>query len=63
MGIESFITKNQHSFAAPMQSTIPQAPAMDQDVSFSNVVGGQEAPVPAQSFSLDQAPETLNFPG
>lgn len=64
MGIESFITKHHHSFVEPSvpAQEVPQAPAMDQDVSFSNVVDGQTPPAPVQNFSLDQTPETLNFP-
>lgn len=60
MGIESFITKNQHSF---MEPAVPATPPMDQDMSFSNVVDAPAAPAPAQNFSLDQSPEALNFPG
>jgi hypothetical protein len=56
MGIESFIEKNKMQFETPVQAepVIPQ-----DDITFSNTVN---PPAPAQSFSLDQSPETLNFP-
>lgn len=63
MGLESFIEKNQHSFATPAPAMQYPAPAMDQDVKFSNVIDTQAPAEPAQNFSLDQSPETLNFPG
>jgi hypothetical protein len=57
MGLESFIEKNSDAFGGAMA-----APA--QDITFSNAIANPlpAAPAPAQSFSLDQAPEELNFP-
>lgn len=57
MGIESFIEKNNDAFGGA-QAT-PAEPA--QDITFSNAIA-TPAPAPVQSFSLDQAPEELNFP-
>jgi hypothetical protein len=60
MGLESFIEKNSDAFGGSMEA--PAAPA--QDITFSNAIANPmpAAPAPAQSFSLDQAPEELNFP-
>lgn len=60
MGIESFIEKNRESLGGGMTPNQMEMPA--QDITFSNAISGQAAPAPAQSFSLDQSPETLNFP-
>jgi hypothetical protein len=60
MGLESFIEKNSDAFGGVMAT--PTAPA--QDITFSNAIANPlpAAPTPTQSFSLDQAPEELNFP-
>ena len=62
MGIESFITKNQAAFVEPTAPQMPAEQPMDQDMTFSNVVNAPMPPAPAQNFSLEQSPETLNFP-
>lgn len=60
MGIESFIEKNRESLGGGMAPNQMEMPAPD--LTFSNAISGPVAPAPAQSFSLDQSPETLNFP-
>lgn len=58
MGIESFIQKNTGAFGADQVQSEP-------DITFSNAVqpmAAPQAPTQAEPFSLDQAPEALNFP-
>lgn len=58
MGIESFIQKNTGAFGADQAQSEP-------DLTFSNAVqpAAPQAPAQVEPFSLDQAPEALNFPG
>lgn len=65
MGIQSFIDKNMHAFSAPAQPAAMPGMEAEPDLTFSNAVApeGQMAPAPVPAFSLDQSPETLNFPG
>lgn len=60
MGLESFIERNRDSFGVAMTPTVEPA----QDITFTNAIAAPApaAPAPAQNFSLDQAPEELNFP-
>lgn len=59
MGIESFIQKNTGAFGADQAQSEP-------DITFSNAIQHPAAPQPpaqVEPFSLDQAPDTLEFPG
>jgi hypothetical protein len=58
MGIESFIEKNTEAFGADQAQSEP-------DLTFSNAVqpAAPQAPAQVEPFSLDQAPDALNFPG
>lgn len=60
MGLETFIERNRDSFGGTMTPTVEPA----QDITFTNAIAAPApaAPSPAQNFSLDQAPEELNFP-
>lgn len=65
MGLETFIERNRDSFGGAMTPTVEPA----QDITFTNAIAAPApaapapaAPAPAQNFSLDQAPEELNFP-
>lgn len=60
MGIESFIEKNRMNLSSVEQME-PAAPMGQEELTFSKAVEPQAAE-PAQNFSLDQSPETLNFP-
>lgn len=65
MGIQSFIDKNMHVFSAPAQPAAMTGMEAEPDLTFSNAVApeGHMTPAPVPAFSLDQSPETLNFPG
>lgn len=65
MGIQSFIDKNMHAFSAPAQPAAMPGMEAEPDLTFSNAVApeGHMTPAPVPAFSLDQSPETLNFPG
>lgn len=58
MGIESFIEKNTGAFGADHAQSEP-------DLTFSTAIqpaAEPQAPAQVEPFSLDQAPEALNFP-
>lgn len=58
MGIESFIEKNTGAFGADHAQSEP-------DLTFSTAIQPEaepQAPAQVEPFSLDQAPEALNFP-